>query len=461
MPSTTAAGDQQPGRGRQLPQLLHLTPPSAARSAAHASVASISMYCAGRANRRASVSGTGTSRPISGSTISRNLAGCAVETSTQRRSRAPRRCESLPGLRSGRGVRAPHLAVLAGSRRGCVRGSPRRSPSRRSPHRAGPRAADRARAGAPCCSGRRHPLPRRAWRRSARGCHVPLARKSGTVRLALCASTTSPIGSPNLPRPETGERVAEVAARHDEGGGLAMATPHLEARSPRNSTVCGSSRPRLMLLAEDSASSARQLRIEKRLLHQPLAVIERAAHRERANVAAPAGELPLLRRARRAPSGRAPPLRCPRRPWKAAATAPPVSPEVATRIVTGRAAPARSRARAGGEKPRAEVLEGRGRARGRARARASRPSASSVHERRRKVERLARDRRPAARRADRLPANGASRRVRDAGQAPGRGEVRRGAAAATRAARTGRRRAPDPAAAAALNPGRRLRRACS
>ena len=29
-----------------------------------------------------------------------------------------------------------------------------------------------------------------------RGCHAPLARKSGTVRLALCASTTSPIGMP-------------------------------------------------------------------------------------------------------------------------------------------------------------------------------------------------------------------------------------------------------------------------
>jgi hypothetical protein len=29
-----------------------------------------------------------------------------------------------------------------------------------------------------------------------RGCHAPLARKSGTVRLALCASSTSPIGSP-------------------------------------------------------------------------------------------------------------------------------------------------------------------------------------------------------------------------------------------------------------------------
>jgi hypothetical protein len=41
---------------------------------------SISANCAGRANNFASVSGTGILRPINGSTISENFAGCAVDT---------------------------------------------------------------------------------------------------------------------------------------------------------------------------------------------------------------------------------------------------------------------------------------------------------------------------------------------------------------------------------------------
>src|SRR5204862_384145 len=44
-----------------------------------------------------------------------------------------------------------------------------------------------------------------------RGRHSPLARKSGTVRLALCASTTSPIGSPM-------RRSPRIARGRDENG---------------------------------------------------------------------------------------------------------------------------------------------------------------------------------------------------------------------------------------------------
>ena len=51
-----------------------------------------------------------------------------------------------------------------------------------------------------------------------------------------------------------------------------------------------------MLLAEDSSTCARSVGIEEGFLHQPLAVVERAAHRQAGDVVAPAGELLLLRR---------------------------------------------------------------------------------------------------------------------------------------------------------------------
>ncbi len=49
-----------------------------------------------------------------------------------------------------------------------------------------------------------------------------------------------------------------------------------------------------MLLAEDSSERRLQLLVQEGLLHQALAVIEGAAHGEGPDVAAPAGELPLL-----------------------------------------------------------------------------------------------------------------------------------------------------------------------
>ena len=129
-----------------------------------------------------------------------------------------------------------------------------------------------------------------------------------------------------------------------------------------------------MLLADDSSDACAQRRIEEGLLHQALAVIEGAAHRERAHVVAPAGELPLLGRgdqalgeqhhdvdARAPVEGRRHRAAGVARRWPRGSSA-------------ARAPAARSRAKRAGEEARAEVLERRGRARGRARARpAARP----------------------------------------------------------------------------------------
>ena len=71
----------------------YFTFPSAAVSAA--SVGSSSAQDTGRENSLARLSGISIRCPVSGSTISRNFAGCAVETSTQR-----------PAARSDSGMRA-------------------------------------------------------------------------------------------------------------------------------------------------------------------------------------------------------------------------------------------------------------------------------------------------------------------------------------------------------------------
>src|SRR5579863_6536244 len=99
---------------------------------------------------------------------------------------------------------------------------------------------------------------------------------------------------PEAPGPDAGHRVAEVAARNDEGRPLAVASEYGETRRgvvhglrqqpPQIDAVGGGERPLLLPPA-----------VEECLLDEPLTVIERTAHREGADVAAPTGELPLLR----------------------------------------------------------------------------------------------------------------------------------------------------------------------
>ena len=131
-----------------------------------------------------------------------------------------------------------------------------------------------------------------------------------------------------------------------------------------------------------------QLRIEERLLHQALAVIEGAAHRERAHVVAPAGELPLLGRRHQSLGKQHRDLDAGAavegggdRPAGVARRWPPGSSAGALRR-------ARSRAKRGREKARAEILEGRGRAVETAPAPTSRPSSVERHQRRGKIEGL-------------------------------------------------------------------------
>ncbi len=105
------------------------------------------------------------------------------------------------GFGGGGRMRAPDLAELL------VAGADARA-DRLIVHRVGAHRGaelaelrDRARAGAPCCSDCRHPWRRPAWRCSAADASRPLSRKSGTVRLALCASTTSRDRQPQSARP--------------------------------------------------------------------------------------------------------------------------------------------------------------------------------------------------------------------------------------------------------------------
>src|SRR6185437_301008 len=100
---------------------------------------------------------------------------------------------------------------------------------------------------------------------------------------------------PEPTRPDACDRVAAIAARHDEGRPLAMTPADCEARrgvvhglreqAPQIDAVGGRERALLPPAAVDEG-----------LLDEALTVIERAAHRERSYIAAPAGELPLLGR---------------------------------------------------------------------------------------------------------------------------------------------------------------------
>ena len=98
----------------------------------------------------------------------------------------------------------------------------------------------------------------------------------------------------------------------------------------------------------------------------------------------------------------------PGRRWNAAATAPPVSPEVATRMFSGCRSLALADARQrGGEEARAEILERRGRAVEQLEHRQL-AVVGHRHERRRKIEGVADDVAELARRADRPRRTGAS-----------------------------------------------------
>ena len=95
--------------------------------------------------------------------------------------------------------------------------------------------------------------------------------------------------------PQAGQHVAEVAGGNDERRRRTVGPPQLEAR---RRVV-----DRLRQQAADVDAVGRgqlepraQLRIRESLFHQPLAIVEGALHRQRADVVAPAGELLFLAR---------------------------------------------------------------------------------------------------------------------------------------------------------------------
>ena len=129
----------------------------------------------------------------------------------------------------------------------------------------------------------------------ARGCHSPLCRKSGTARLALCASTMRPIGRPilraqtqatELPRLPLGMTkfgADAVRAMHREAGGgvvhrLRQQAPEIDAVRARQFEALPRARRR-RTLPSPGAGSRRSVPLDAVGVH----------------VVAPAGELALLR----------------------------------------------------------------------------------------------------------------------------------------------------------------------
>ena len=169
-----------------------------ARRVSAASSGSSSVADTGRANSLARLSGISIRCPMSGSTISRNFAGCAVETSTQRAFARSAGWQARVDLGRRGGVRAPDFPVLAEVRRRCARGSPASSTlSARTAPRMRSRSGNRARRRS-MLLGLPTSMAEARVGTLARGRHSPVSRKSGTVRLALCASTMRPIGRPSL-----------------------------------------------------------------------------------------------------------------------------------------------------------------------------------------------------------------------------------------------------------------------
>src|SRR5215469_6303368 len=202
--------------------------------------------------------------------------------------------QPLPGFRRGGGVWAPHLAILAIA---CAdAGADLVIAHRAGAHRVAqvlelwverPQAFHVARVTDIHCRGERRDA--RAWlphaaRQELRHGAVGIVGEQHLADRQAC-----------LARPQTGERVAEVAARDDEGGRLAVAMPDRE-------TGCSVVRALRQETSEVDAvgggeqTLCRELRIEKGRFHESLTVIECATHRERADVASPAGELLFLGR---------------------------------------------------------------------------------------------------------------------------------------------------------------------
>ena len=98
-----------------------------------------------------------------------------------------------------------------------------------------------------------------------------------------------------LARPQAGERIAEIAARHDERRALAVGPPDAQARRGVIHALRQQA-SEVDAVGRGQQRARAQLPIEERLFHQALAVIESAPNRQRPDVAAPAGELAFLGR---------------------------------------------------------------------------------------------------------------------------------------------------------------------
>ena len=216
------------------------------------------------------------------------------------------------------------------------------------------------RAAARSCSDRRRPSRSTAWRSTA-GRGSPAVQVIREHAVHVRGGDEARDGQAQAPRDDAGGQVAEVARR-------APRRPPRRRPLPRDREVagdvveaCGSSRPMLMEFADERRSAARS-RVEERLLHQALAVVEGARHAHGGDVAAERRHLRFLERRDLAAPDRARPRARAGRRGSPARRRCPVSPEVATRIVARSPRSLEQVAEEAREEPRAEVLEGQRRA---------------------------------------------------------------------------------------------------
>ena len=269
--------------------------------------------------------------------------GRARWRSAGRRLRPPPPCEDTTRGRSAR------------NRRECARAWLHRRSRPRAVRYASQPDPETAPPAAPGCSDCRHPWPTTWSPRLAAAAHALLKivrhRAVGVVRQYDRVDR-----GPQPARPDTGGRVAEIAARNHERGRLAVQAPDRKARGPvvrrlrqQPAKIDAVGRGQLEAAAQCPYRTSAALTIRWQSSKRPRTARLATLPPQQVSCRSCVGDT--------RPFGYSTATSMPLWPWKAAATAPPVSPEVATRIFSGRMAPRRSARQHRSQKPRAEVLE--------------------------------------------------------------------------------------------------------
>ena len=184
-------------------------------------------------------------------------------------------------LRRGRAVRAPQRPSACGVAADACRGS--RSSSTLDAvdaGRAAPRSPDAARAAAPCCADRRRPSRRPASRRSAAAA-IRRARRYSVIDVVRVRRQHDVADrQADVARPDAGQRVAEIAGRHDEvRAAAALARTDRETRLRVVDHLRQQPADVDAVRRREARASSASAGSRERLLHHALAIVERAARR--------------------------------------------------------------------------------------------------------------------------------------------------------------------------------------